>query len=426
MSKENRTVGWALVCLLLFVTMVSAQEAAPESGNIAYVGSDYNIYLFDPNTARQSQLTDDAGESRRYQWPTWSTDGRLAYFSSYLDDGRLFLGAHISQNGFETGRQVYAGENEGFNYAYWAPQDCAFSAGCRDLTVLISSQSKGMFLELLRDAGDETSNETVGLGGPPFYYSWSPDGSRMIWQRRNETLDIYDTVSAEVIDTLDQTPGAILAPAWSPVDDRILLGARDDDSAFTDLVIFGDGEVLTLAQDLNGLVSFSWSPNGNYAAYRVASGSAAGPIFVVDASTGELVARSPVTGALAFFWSPDSQRIAYITLASPPGSFSAHAGGVLAAPTRQDTNGIAWSILNIGDESVVRFGAFVPTGEMIYILQYFDQFAQSHRVWSPDSRHLIFSEMTEDGPMINLLDVTQADSVPFAIAAGLIGVWSFN
>jgi hypothetical protein len=33
--------------------------------------------------------------------------------------------------------------------------------------------------------------------------------------------------------------------------------------------------------------------------------------------------------------------------------------------------------------------------------------------------------MTAEGPVINLLDATQADSVPFSVAQGFVGVWSF-
>lgn len=415
--------------ILLYAGIIRAEDAgqqAEERGRIAYVGDDYNIYRLNPVDNSQIQLTDDAGETRRYQWPTWSTDGRLAYFSLYLDEGQVFLGAYVAGRGSDTGSLVYTGENELFNYAYWSPQNCGNGENCRDLAMLVSSQSDGMFIELLRDNGVEPTSDTVGLGGPPFYYSWSPDGSRMLWQRGNRTFDVYDAATDAVIDTLPQLPGEILAPAWSPVDDRLLFGARGDEIGSTDLVIVGQGdEVKKLASDLEGLVSFSWSPDGNYVAYRVATRESFGPLFVVDAVTGETIARSPINGIFAFFWAPDSQHIAYITLASSSGSFSAMSTHLAAPAPQQEPNGLAWSILDIESESVNRYGPFIPTEQMIYVFSYFDQFAQSHRIWSPDSRHLLYSEMTAEGPVINLLDATQADSVPFSVAQGFVGVWSF-
>jgi TolB protein len=420
------------VSIFLFSGIIQADDVSlqtDERGRIAYVGEDNNIYTLNPVTNSQVQMTDDAGETRRYQWPTWSTDGRLAYFSLYLNEGQIFMGAYVAEQGSDTGSLVYTGENELFNYAYWSPQNCGSGENCRDLAMLISSETEGMFVELLRDNGEELTSDTVGLGGPPFYYSWSPDGSRMLWQRGNSTFDVYDAATDAVIDTLPQTPGAILAPAWSPVDDRLLFGAQGDEVGLTDLVIVGQGdEVQKLASGLEGLVSFSWSPDGNFVAYRVATRESFGPVFIVDAVTGETVARSPVNGVFAFFWAPDSQHIAYITLATSSGSFSASAqsGSHLASLARQqEPNGLAWSILDIESENVNRYGAFIPTEQMIYILSYFDQFAQSHRIWSPDSRHLLYSEMTAEGPVINLLDATQADSVPFSVAQGFIGVWSF-
>lgn len=424
-----RTFWAVLLVVALFLMQPGAQAQGEDSlpGRIAYIGADFNVYTLNLSDNRVTPLTDDAGETRRYLWPTWATDGRLAYFSTFLEGSTLFLGAYVSADGSSAGREIYRGQREGFNYAYWAPQNCPTSNRCRDLAILISSQEKGMFIELVRD-GEEPTNLTAGIGGPPFYYSWSPDGRRMLWQRDNERLDIYDASSDSVIDTLAQTPGLILSPAWSPVDDRLLFGALNEEGDTTDLVVVGNDDVMTLASELEGLVSYSWSPDGNSIAYRVLSEEGFGTLFVVDALTGETISRSPVTGVIAFFWSPDSRQVAYVTLATPPGSFSAALK--MAAPAAvQEPTGLAWSVLRVEDDRVHRYGSYIPTREMVYILQYFDQFAQSHRIWSPDSTHILYSEVVSNGtskPVINLLDVTRQDSVPLSVAEGIIGIWSFD
>lgn len=429
MSRTRFVALGLLSIFLLSAASIGAQETEGFDlpGQIAYVGMDFNVYTLDPRDNSHTQLTEDAGQSRRYQWPTWATDGRLAYFSTFLDDDSIFMGAYVSTDAKSSGAEVYTGELEAFNYAYWSPQNCPSSETCRDLAILVSSQSKGMFVEVVRDDSEPT-NLTAGIGGPPFYYSWSPDGTRMLWQRDNERLDIYDANSDSLIDTLPQTPGLIFAPAWSPVDDRLLFGALSEDEETTDLVVVGHDDVVTLATGLNGLVSYEWSPDGNHVAYRVADAEGYGELFVVDALDGDVVSRSPVEGVIAFFWSPNSQHVAYITLATAPGSFSA---GIVRPPglsalLAQEPTGIAWSVLNIEDDSLNRYGSFIPTREMVYILQYFDQFAQSHRVWSPDSTHLLYSEIIDGAARINLLDVTRKDSVPFSVAEGIIGIWSFD
>ncbi len=425
MRKTVFGVFRVLFIALLGISSVHAQDdnlpALP--GRVAFVGTDYNIYTLNLADDSQVQLTEDAGELRRYQWPTWSTDGRLAYFSTYLEDGNLFTGAYISQDGQTQGDLVYSGP-ELFNYAYWSPGNCALAERCRDLAILFSSSARGMFVELVRDGLEEVLNLTAGLGGPPFYYSWSPDGSRMLWQRNNQRFDIYDAGEDRVTRTLEQIPGFILAPAWSPVDDRLLFGTISDDNT-TDLMIVGEDENQTLAQGFTGLLSFQWSPDGNRIAYREQTAQGFGALVVVDAVTAEVVARSPTTGVISFFWSPDSQRVAYLTLAAPPDSFSARSGARRAVQESPSV-GIAWSVLNVNEGAVQQFGSFFPTQETVYLMQYFDQFAQSHRVWSPDSRHLIYSEVTSSGPVINLLDTSQAGSIPLAVAEGVVGIWSFG
>jgi TolB protein len=62
---------------------------------------------------------------------------------------------------------------------------------------------------------------------------------------------------------------------------------------------------------------------------------------------------------------------------------------------------------------------------MIYVLSFFDQFAQSHRIWSPDSAYLVYSEITgEDETVLSVLDIRRPDSTPIIVADGVIGFWS--
>jgi TolB protein len=216
----------------------------------------------------------------------------------------------------------------------------------------------------------------------------------------------------------------MFAPAWSPVDDRLLLGVRNE--ANTDLVIAEGDSLSTLVSGQSRPISFAWSPDGRQVAYIDRDG----PLLVVDAASGEVVARTPVGGVLAFFWSPDGNHVAYVTLsASEPGSFNAYApdNAKVLAQTQQTPTGIAWSVLDIEDGENRRYGTFVPSDELVYLLTYFDQFAQSHRLWSPDSRQLVYSEVLPDRRrVISLLDTTQAVSVPLVIANGLIGIWSYS
>ena len=413
------------LCVNLFGTMVFAQDEnlilPTLPGRIAYISTDYNVYSLHPETNSRAQLTNDGSRAQPYVWPTWSTDGRLAYFLSIATAQELTTEVYVSSDGSTIGDLLYEGDGTRFNYAYWSPQDCNEGERCRDLAVLLSGVD-GLGVQLVRDSEEGSTNQLIGRGGP-FYYSWSPDGNRMLWQRNNQRMDIFDVSSNDIIDTLSQQPGIFPAPAWSPIDDRLLFGVLAEGSQTTDLVIVANGETTTLVSNLEGIVYFEWSPDGNKIAYT----NNRGALTVLDAIAGETIVQSTVSGVLSFFWSPDSEHVAYVTLATPPGSINAKTPTEQERVFYQEATGIAWSVLDVEGGETRRYGSFIPTEEMLYLLFYFDQFSQSHRLWSPDSRYLLYSETTPDNrASINILDTTQSNVVPFSVALGYIGVWSFN
>ena len=208
----------------------------------AYLDEAYNVWRYDAQLESHTRLTNDSSDTRRYLWPTWATDGRLAWFSHTLEDGALTTSAWIQSGPGAAVTPGYSG-TEAFNYAFWSPGNCAAGPSCRQLAILLSSQAQGMFVKLLTD-GVDTAQESVTLrGGPPFYFSWSFDGGRMLWQRNSRRFDIYDANEDRLLATLDQTPGLIQAPHWSPTDDRLLLGVREPDGRTALVLVEGDSSL---------------------------------------------------------------------------------------------------------------------------------------------------------------------------------------
>ncbi len=424
-----KRLGWLLMMAGVLIGQVDpaalkAAQLPVLAGTVAYIGSDQNVYTLSFPDNRSTALTSDADSQRLYRWPTWSTDGRLAYFATVRQGSSLSTETYVSPDGRAPGRRIHSAPFEFLNYAFWAPQNCADGSGCRHLALLMNNSTQPeLFVRLVSDSESGSTERIVG-SGRPFYFSWSPDGRRMLWQRNNQTLDIYDATMGQVLRTLELVPGWFQAPAWSPIDDRLLFGILNADQETTDLVVLANDSVQRLATAVRGRVAFSWSPNGNYIAYADRDG----PLRVIDANSGELISRSPTGGIVAFFWSPDSSQIAYVTPSLPPSSFSVQADfSAKTALYVQDAAGASWSVLDVKTGANRRFGAFLPTQEMVYFLVYFDQFAQSHRLWSPDSRYLVYAEVTPNGdPTISLLDTRRNDVVPVSIADGPLAIWSFE
>lgn len=411
-----------VIFLLVYVTVWAYNEhevILPDlPGQIALVGRDYNIHILQPG-APTTALTQDAAPGRRYQWPTWSTDGRVAYFCC---DTTARAEVFVSSDSMGPGRLLYTADNARTVYAYWSPQHCPQNPDCRSLAVLLENHSAASLNLLLIRDDEEITAETVASGAPLFY-SWSPAGTQMAMHRGSSIVEVFDLPDGTT-DTLTTNSGIFRAPAWSPVDDRVLYGVVGQQAGQTDMIIQAHDTFQTLLPGIEGAISFSWSPDGNHIAYRSATAEQTGRLQILDPISGQIVARSGDTGVLAFFWSPDSEYIAYLTLSTPPGTFN------LALSQEQDfmqnIEGLAWSVLHLRAGTEYRYSTFVPTSEMLYLLLFFDQFNQSHRLWSPDSSHILYSELADGLPVVSILDVSKTDSVPLTIASGVFAVWSFE
>ena len=433
MKRKSFGLGVVLVILLNVIGWTFAQEVEIDSleltGTIAYVGDDFNIYTLDLATADTHQLTDDGSRRAKYEFPTWSFDGQLAYFCCTTRGFRSArLSIYLSEDGISEGVQYYDQEGERHIYAFWSPITCG-DDDCVDLAVLIQDPTQSQLkVELFNSQNRQNGQRSLG-NGAPFYYSWSPSGESLLLHRNNRSLQYYSISSADIMSAFDEPLGVFLSPSWSPIDDRILFASLSETDTSRLTLLKNDGQQ-TLADDLQGIVSFSWSPDGRYVAYRVANSDSVSSVYVVDSENGEMIARSNVSGILSFFWSPDSSKVAYITLSNPPGTFDINnqTTGNVTALTQID-DGFAWNILDVLDSSNTLLNSFIPTISMQYLLTNFDQFAQSHSLWSPDSTHLVYSErisIDSRDSQITIVDVNDVNSAPISIATGSFAVWSYK
>jgi len=410
MGKRMRKVAILLIPLLLLILAMSAAAQGDSGIRLAITGTDGNIYVYDVASEDLSSVTSDASfddPARFYDWPTWSTDGQLAFFGTNLDPNNFFgLGIYIMQEGGEP-KGVFSAQDEIFTYAYWSPADCP-AGNCRDLAVLYSTDA-GLAARVVR-AGDEYTVNDLASGGP-FYWDWSPDGASMFWARFGTTLEIYDVESNQV-ERLDDVQGLAQAVDWSPVDDRLLAATQAADGTTT-LMVFDGDERIELATGISGVIALEWSPDGRHAGMLIRN---TGELFIIDTQTGQQEAM-PAREVIAFFWAPDSNQMAYIGIDTGNNSPG-------AKRVQQTGPQLQWRVYSLDTGADSPYDSFLPSEDMIYYLNFFDQFARSHRLWSADSRYIVYGERTQNGEVVSLIDV-QSPNPARVIAEGGIGIFEW-
>lgn len=423
---------WTFVLLLGLLTSIASVYAIDEDvdfiGKIAIIDSNYNVLTYTGETDTLTPLTLDGSQTRQYQWTTWSTDGRLAYFCCEPSSAGTIIGeTYISADGIVDANLVYESDTDVTIYASWSPSDCG--TGCRELAVLSNNLvNGGLAIDIIEETATDVASRL--LSGGPLYYLWDNSGTQLLLHRNNQQVGVFNFAQDDFTSSYDNSSGTFQTAIWSPVDNRIAYGIDGSERNLTDLILVDGDKILTLASDLEGLVSFMWSPDGTKIAYRNVDRFGYSSITVVNTFTGEIEATSEVSGAISFFWSPDSTKIAYIVLET--GDQQRNAKPIvnnLQFAQNDNTPALAWYIFDLEADTNLRYSAFIPTTEMIYIMTYFEQFAPSHRIWSPDSQFIVFSgwlSSAQQQPSVYVLNTASPLNSPVAINDGVLGIWSFE
>jgi hypothetical protein len=93
-----------------------------------------------------------------------------------------------------------------------------------------------------------------------------------------------------------------------------------------------------------------------------------------------------------------------------------------------------WNILSVADGEQWPLVDFVPSFDQVTVFQFFDQYARSHTMWSPDSKSLVFAGRVAGGSLSASLGQQPASSIIVigterrptvdTIASGTLGLWS--
>ncbi|HEY6629243.1 MAG TPA: hypothetical protein VI193_09705, partial [Acidimicrobiia bacterium] len=230
---------------------------------------------------------------------------------------------------------------------------------------------QGVVLEVV----DMESNTASPIGsGSPFYFSWDPQSTNMaVHVGAND----FGTIAlGERLIDLGGTEAVYQAPYWTPAG---IVHFGEEGLTLVDPVGDADRLLATLSGEP---VIFVANPQGTKVAVEsfvaqegdgstVALVPAAqidsNAVSVLDMTTGEVDVALEET-AVGYFWSPDGESLLVLELTSGTGE-------------------VEVSVWKAGETSLVTTMT-LPISYFREVLPFFNQYAQSLQLWSPDSSRL--------------------------------------
>lgn len=392
---------------------------------IVIVNDDGQIETMAPDGSEQRQLTDVVFN---FQFPAWSPDATaVAAIGASRASSSIFLLPDTAAANIEDPIQIYRENNYSPFYLYWSPDG-------EQISFLASHVSRGMTLNVVPAAAGSTRSEL--LQGSPIYWQWTANGQQMLLHSGVASDDSRLTFLSptDLENSADDlaNPGLFQVPGIS-ANGRYLAYAES---------VNGDNSQLVIADTTSGgqqevrhagLVAMGWSPTSDLLAFtsgRPDSDNFWGELQLFDAETGDvrLLSRNLVVG---FFWSPDGRSLAVISAPQDNGEIIAAApwgaqdsANRLGKRVQQGHSfNFTLTVIDVASGEGRVLGEFEPTFLFLsQFLPFFDQYALSHRIWSPDSDALVLPVREGSRSMIY---VYPADgSAKQLLAEGTMAFWS--
>jgi TolB protein len=399
---------------------------------LAYVGLDGQVYtvpLDGGDSRRVSVVPGEApmhGGERLTRWPTWAPDGtRLAFMrfdvSRTAEDKALIFIVGADGSGLT---KVFESTDEMPIYMAWAPDGSS-------LTVL-TQRKTDLRLQLIDPSGARPPRE-IAQGGP-LYFAWSPDARSLMLHVNGDHLTTERAMLAllrpdssdEALHPLSTSPSDFRAPAWSADGRRMAFVAQVPGGQAALAVQDAGGSDSTRLAPVGREPAFLWSPSADRLAFSSRVSDQVPLYNGIETIKADGAERQRVTDAnvAAFYWSPDGKRLAYAGL-------------------DPNARALAWFVTDPDGKNRRQVASFIPSDEQFFMFRFFDQYAQSHAVWSPDGKYLVYAgsapeasragaqrdaapgksgEADDESAQI-FIAATDGNSAPRALVDGSIGLW---
>ncbi|GMQ86335.1 MAG: PD40 domain-containing protein [Acidimicrobiia bacterium] len=379
---------------LIVAVAVVAAACSPSSdgendGLLAIVDDLGQVVIVTADGDVVAEATDFAEGTTAFQ-PVWSGPGQIVYVEQTAGGGSLVV---AGVGAAETRRTEFP--TPPF-YIYPRPG----GGGTADIVTLRNRAGGGLAAEIV--AGDASIAELDG--DFPFFFGWTADG-RVVAHSENAYLDEVHPDRLSIA----TDPGSFAAPG---VRDNQIVYVRSTGPASFLAVISGEKTVdlatvrgpahLVVGSDRVAVRSIAVPGTGGVEVLAQSVPSVPPDALVVvglDDGSLEIVADDSI---VAFFWDPSGRRLLYLEVGD------------------EGSGELSWHVWEEGE--VTDFPSFAPEPTWFAtFVPFFDQYAQSMTLWSPDGSAFAFPGMVggEPGVWVQQLD----RETPVRIAAGSWVAW---
>jgi Tol biopolymer transport system component len=370
-----------------------------------------------------------------YQHMTWSPDSQsLAFVRVDQDatDASVNFSALYTVNLEQPEEKIetYTSETEIPFYMYWTPDSQHIS--------FLTNAASGASLLLQRVPAQGGDVEILDAGSP-YYWTWAPDSRQMLVHAGGEAgttnrISFLDVGAGSVQESvLPFSPSRFNTPTF--LDGGRILVAEETGAGENSLLLTDrSGRVLETILTFEERVAFSLSPDGKQAAVltspTTASGLMPGNLSVIDLENPQNVyTHDEEERVVAFFWAPNGRQLAYFVYQI----FEFTPEEEQAAEDAQPPNPVRLPMLQLkvldtsNNESIELTPFYVGTRAFLNMLPYFDQYAHSATIWSPDSTYLVVSVQPLQSNVPEIWVVPSSGEIePRRIVAGHLAFWSWE
>ncbi len=391
----------------LMLLMVSTGPVAPQ---LLVIDQQSRLRLVSLDGQERTLAMDASSE--RWRYPAPAPGGRDIAYISHNANGMALFKMNL-RSGART--LLYQSVQNPPLYLSWSPDG-------RHIAFISNLSSGGLAMHLVPADGSQSS-ELIGTTPNSSYFAWHPNSTTLLLHNGGSSFQggqiaLYQAGSTQPRSILDN-PGLFQTPAWSISGEHFYYVAQPRVNGTPSLSMVEsiltrvdpDGRNPTeLAREKQAMILFSRAPDRDQIAYTTVNvtdhapnPNDFGPLKIVAANgqAATTISRHDDNVA-AFFWSPNGQHLAYLTVSPLPNT-------TLMRYT--------WNVVGREGGTVRQLVSFMPSPAFASMLNFFDAYAMSFNLWSPDSQHLTYS--SDDG--VYVLDMQSGTTR--RTADGVLGVW---